>query len=67
MVSGFAAHLSLYLIGFFQGNGFSPYRPLSMDPIIIGLVTSFVVGWVVTIMTPPPPQDLVEKYFHEAS
>ena len=38
-----------------------------MDPIIIGLVTSFVVGWVVTIMTPPPPQDLVKKYFHDAS
>ena len=67
MVSGFAAHLSLYLVGFFQGNGFSPYRPFSIDPIIIGLVTSFVVGYVVTIRTPPPPADLVEKYFHEAS
>ena len=67
MVSGFAAHLSLYLVGFFQGNGFSPYRPFSIDPIIIGLVTSFVVGYVVTIRTPPPPADLVKKYFHEAS
>ena len=67
MVSGFAAHLSLYLVGFFQGNGFSPYRPFSIDPIIIGLAASFVVGYVATILTPPPPQDLVEKYFHEAS
>jgi sodium/pantothenate symporter len=67
MVSGFAAHLSLYLVGFFQGNGFSPYRPFSIDPIIIGLVTSFAIGYVVTIRTPPPPADLVKKYFHEAS
>ena len=67
MVSGFAAHLSMYLIGFIQGNGFSPYKLFSMDPIIVGLVTSFVVGYVATILTPPPPQDLVEKYFHEAS
>ena len=50
-----------------QGNGFSPYKLFSMDPIIVGLATSFVVGYVATILTPPPPQDLVEKYFHEAS
>jgi Na+/pantothenate symporter len=67
MTSGFAAHLSLYLIGFFQGHGFSPYRPLGIDPILVGLAASFIIGFVVTLKTPPPPKDLVEKYFHEAS
>ena len=67
MLSGFAAHLSMYLIGFYQGNGFTPYKLFNMDPIIVGLATSFVVGIGVTLITPPPPQDLVEKYFHEPS
>ncbi len=67
MVSGFSAHLSMYLVGFLQGNGFSPYRLFDMDPIIIGLTTSFVVGYGVTILTPPPPRDLVEKYFYKRS
>ncbi len=67
MLSGFGAHLSLYLVGFMQGNGFSPYKPGGVDPIIIGLVTSFVVGFIVTLVTPPPPKDLVDKYFYEAS
>ena len=67
MTSGFAAHLSLYLIGFFQGNGFSPYRPLGIDPILVGLAASFVIGFIVTLKTPPPPKDLVEKYFYETS
>ena len=67
MTSGFAAHLSLYLIGFFQGHGFSPYRPLGIDPILVGLAASFIIGFVVTLKTPPPPKDLVEKYFHETS
>ncbi|MCH2202504.1 MAG: hypothetical protein MK102_11085 [Fuerstiella sp.] len=65
MLSGFGSHLSMYLIGFLQGNGFSAYRLFNMDPIIIGLTTSFLVGYVVTLLTPPPPQDLVEKYFYE--
>ena len=67
MTAGFAAHLSMYLVGFFQGNGFTPFRLWGMDPILVGLFTSFVVGFVVTLLTPPPPRDLVEKYFHEAS
>ncbi|MEO2031807.1 MAG: hypothetical protein ABGZ35_06955 [Planctomycetaceae bacterium] len=67
MVSGFASHLAMYLVGFLQGNGFSPYRLMDMDPIIIGLLTSFVVGYGVTILTPPPPRDLVDKYFYTRS
>ncbi|HAA50703.1 MAG TPA: hypothetical protein DCE43_13390, partial [Planctomycetaceae bacterium] len=67
MLSGFAAHLSMYLIGFLNGNGFTPYKLFNMDPIIVGLATSFVVGFAVTLLTPPPPRDLVEKYFHEPS
>ncbi len=67
MLSGFGAHLAMYVIGFLNGDGFSPYRFQGMDPIIVGLFTSFIVGYVVTIKTSPPPEDLVRKYFHKKS
>jgi len=63
MLSGFLAHLSLYLVGFLRGTGFSAYRLYGMDPVVIGLLVSFVVGFVVTLLTAPPPRDLVQKYF----
>ena len=65
MLSGFAAHLSMYLVGFLQGNGFTPYKLFNMDPIIVGLLVSFVAGYLVTKWTPPPSEDLVRKYFHK--
>ena len=66
MLSGFGAHLSLYLIGFLRGTGFTPYSLWGMDPVVIGLLVSFVVGYVVTIATQPPPEDLVRKYFYKS-
>ena len=65
MLSGFGIHLTMYLIGFLSGKGFTPYKLMKMVPIIISLVTSFLVGYIVTIMTPPPARDLVVKYFHK--
>lgn len=63
MLSGFGAHLSLYLVGFFRGTGFAPYRLMGMDPVVMGLIVSFLVGYIVTILTEAPPVDLVRKYF----
>ena len=34
-----------------------------MDPVVMGLIVSFLVGYVVTICTEAPPVDLVRKYF----
>ena len=65
MLGGFVAHLSLYLAGIFaNGSFFTPYRIFNFDPIIFGLLMSFATGYVVTLLTPPPPQALVEKYFY---
>ncbi|MBN83426.1 MAG: hypothetical protein CMJ70_25110 [Planctomycetaceae bacterium] len=64
MLSGFLAHLSLYCVGFLQGKGFSAFKPWDMDPVVVGLLASFVIGYVVTLMTPPPADDLVKKYFY---
>ena len=65
MLAGFAAHLSLYMAGIFvNGSFFKPMQIMNFDPIIIGLVTSFVAGFVITLITPPPPPELVRKYFY---
>ena len=65
MIGGFGAHLSLYIIGFINGEGFTPYRPLELDPIIIGLFGSFIIGFNVTLKTAPPSDKVVKKYFYK--
>lgn len=64
MVGGFAIHLALYVIGFFVNGRFSAYRLLNMDPIIWGLLVSFGLLILVTLITPPPPEHLVRRYFY---
>ncbi len=64
MSIGFLSHLSLYVGGALNGAGFDkPLRPFSFDPVVIGIVLSFLSGYVVSLMTPPPSQEVVEKYF----
>ena len=64
MLTGFAAHLAMYFSGIFiNGSFFQPYRLLDFDPIIVGLFTSFAATFVATLLTAPPPRDLVQKYF----
>ena len=65
MLAGFLAHLSMYTAGaLVNGSFFLPYKLFDLDPIIVGLVVSFVAVYVVTLRTPPPPRELVQKYFH---
>lgn len=64
MLGGFGAHLSMYLLGLVtNGSFFNPFKILGFDPTAIGLVSSFVCGYVVTRLTAPPPEELVQKYF----
>ena len=67
MLAGFGAHLSMYMLGIaLNGSFFSPYRLLNLDPILVGLFVSFITVYVVSRITPPPPADLVQKYFYRA-
>lgn len=65
MLGGFGTHLAMYFVGFINGDGFSPYRLMGTDPIIVGLVASFVIGFVMTLGTPPPDERVVRKYFYK--
>ncbi|MEO2018828.1 MAG: hypothetical protein ABGZ53_31150 [Fuerstiella sp.] len=61
MLVGFLCHLSLYVLG----DGFDkPWRPFALDPVVIGIGSSFVAAFVMSFLTPPPPRDVVEKYFY---
>ena len=66
MLAGFASHFCMYGLGLvLNGNFFSPYRFLNLDPILIGLFVSFLTVYVVSRSSAPPPADLVAKYFHK--
>ncbi|MHC4878192.1 MAG: sodium:solute symporter family transporter, partial [Planctomycetota bacterium] len=65
MLSGFSAHLAMYVTGMLvNGSFFRPYRLFEFDPIIIGLTVSFAVTYFATLATAPPSEDLVRKYFY---
>lgn len=66
MLAGFGAHLSMYVAGAFVNESFfRPYQLFNFDPIIIGLFVSFAVTYIATIISPPPPEELVRKYFYK--
>ncbi|MCH7687231.1 MAG: hypothetical protein IH899_11200 [Planctomycetes bacterium] len=66
MLAGFGAHLSMYVGGIFVNDSFyDPIRLFDFNPIIVGLFVSFTTVYFVTRMTPPPPEELVRKYFYK--
>jgi Na+/proline symporter len=68
MLTGFGAHLSMYLAGkFINGSFFIPWRPYHIDPILVGLTVSFASVYLITLLTPPPPAELVRKYFYRSA
>ena len=67
MLAGFASHLSMYVTGFLLYGGFRPYRLFDFDPIIVGLFVSFLGVYVVSLITAPPAEELVTKYFKKRS
>ncbi len=65
MLSGFLAHLCMYLTGWVVNDSFfAPYALFSLDPIVIGLVVSFATVPLVCLWTAPPDTQLVRKYFY---
>lgn len=68
MLGGSCCHVMMHVIGLFvHGDFYKAYRLFGFDPVVIGLVGSFILGYIVTIITPAPPVDLVKKYFGKQS
>jgi sodium/pantothenate symporter len=72
MMSGAATLMALYAIGFTQldpmigqSSGFRPYYLLGIDPIIWGLASSLGCGVAVSLLSSPPPPDVISRLFDE--
>jgi SSS family solute:Na+ symporter/sodium/pantothenate symporter len=73
LVGGFGTITVLYILGWMgigkagkTGPAREPFAPvylLSLDPVLWGLAVSFVLAIVVSLLTAPPPDKHVDKYF----
>jgi len=73
LVGGFGTVTTLYVLGWLgvgkagktgpAAQDFAPLYPLSLDPVLWGLTVSFVLAIVVSLLTAPPPDKHVDKYF----
>ncbi|QDU62194.1 Sodium/pantothenate symporter [Planctomycetes bacterium Pan216] len=66
MLGGVAVYLMFYLVGFAMYEQAKAWRPGGLDPLFWGLAASLVFGVVVSLLTPPPPAELVSRYFGDA-
>ncbi len=64
MLSGFCVNIGLYAIGTAMTGKMSAYQPFNLHPFLIGLVISLIFSVAVCLMTRPPSQDLVRKFFY---
>jgi sodium/pantothenate symporter len=64
MLAGFLTHIALYAIGTWMQGKMAAYEPLGFHPFLVGCLVSLVVAPVVTLVTPPPPERLIRKFFY---
>jgi hypothetical protein len=66
MLTGFAAHSGMHLIGWQTYGEFvaKPYLLFGFSPVVVGLLASLLFVAVVTPITPRPPEHLVRRYFY---
>lgn len=74
MITGAGVTLALYAVGMVwasagydsgigAGGSLAPVYLLGFDPCVWGIGSSFVAGFVVSLLTPPPSEELVERMF----
>ena len=74
MVTGAGVTLALYAVGMVWASGgydsgigaggaFAPYYLLGYDPCVWGISSSFIAGAIVSLLTPAPRGELVERMF----
>jgi len=71
MISGFFSCMSLYVAGYVSAylsgvasfEGVKALHPLSLDPLIWGVIGSAIGSVIVCKQTPPPPREIVQKFF----
>ena len=66
MLGGFGTHVTLYAVGTILADGkVSAYKLFDFHPFMVGLLASMTLAVLVTLLTAPPPESLVRKYFYK--
>lgn len=65
MLCGFSANLLLYGIGMWKTGQMTAYQPFDLHPFLIGTALSLLASYVVCMITPPPSDTLVYKFFYQ--
>jgi sodium/pantothenate symporter len=73
LLGGFLTVLLLWCLGYLgvgktgsagpAAERFAPFYPLGLDPLIYGLLVSFALGILVSLVTRPPPGKHLDHYF----
>jgi sodium/pantothenate symporter len=64
MVGGFATHITLYTLGYFEYGKMESIKPFGFHPFIVGAIASLVIAIVAALVTPAPPTHIVRKFFY---
>ncbi|MFT5527949.1 MAG: Na+/pantothenate symporter, partial [Pirellulaceae bacterium] len=64
MIGGFVVYMALFGIGFLTKGKMEAVMPMYFHPFLIGALASLLITIVATLMTPPPPEHIVLKYFY---
>ena len=67
MAAGFLVYLGLYVAGFIAYDSPRPLTLLELDPLIWGFAASLCAGVLVSRLSRPPENRLVEKFFGSSS
>ena len=72
MVIGSGTSIVLYIVGWMrpdpmvgEAGAFLPYYVAGIHPIVWGMAASVVAGFVVSLVTQPPPEHLISALFDE--
>lgn len=63
MLGGVGTHITLYSMRTFAPDVLETLGIADFHPFLVGLVASFTIAIVATLVTAPPPEHLVRKYF----
>jgi Na+/pantothenate symporter len=63
MLGGFFVHLGVYVAGYLRYGRFEDLAPLGIGSIVWGLLGSLAMTVLITLATPPPPREIVRRFF----
>jgi Na+/proline symporter len=65
MLGGVGVHITLYSLRMFAPDVLETLGIADFHPFLVGLIASFTIAIVATLVTPAPPEHLVRKYFYK--